>query len=372
MSLTTAFAVFSILVLSACGGAGPGSEEPVAEETPDRLVVYTVNYPLAYFAERLGGDEVEVVFPAPADRDPAFWSPDAGAIAAYQGAGLILLNGAGYAKWVERATLPIAKMVNTTTGVGDRLLELNDTVTHSHGPGGEHEHRGWAFTTWLDPTLAIEQARTVAAALSSRLPSSKTDIAERMGMLEYELVILDTRLAAATEALGDEPLIFSHPVYQYLIARYGLKVTRSTGSPAWRRMGRCGLSSRTSPITTGRSGCSGRTSRSRPRLPPSMSAASPASFSRPAAMDSRARRFPPSPSANHPRPECCAQGEKTTLEIPRSSRAATVVSSGSPSQSIHCAAVVIEDVIELGPHLPVGLHIGLPVDLVTVQTRSDG
>lgn len=223
MSLTTAFAVFSILVLSACGGAGPGSEEPVAEETPDRLVVYTVNYPLAYFAERLGGDEVEVVFPAPADRDPAFWSPDAGAIAAYQGAGLILLNGAGYAKWVERATLPIAKMVNTTTGVGDRLLELNDTVTHSHGPGGEHEHRGWAFTTWLDPTLAIEQARTVAAALSSRLPSSKTDIAERMGMLEYELVILDTRLAAATEALGDEPLIFSHPVYQYLIARYGLK-----------------------------------------------------------------------------------------------------------------------------------------------------
>lgn len=28
-----------------------------------RLSVYTVNYPLAYFAERIGGDYVEVVFP---------------------------------------------------------------------------------------------------------------------------------------------------------------------------------------------------------------------------------------------------------------------------------------------------------------------
>ena len=30
----------------------------------ERLSVYTVNYPLAYFAERIGGNHVEVVFPA--------------------------------------------------------------------------------------------------------------------------------------------------------------------------------------------------------------------------------------------------------------------------------------------------------------------
>ena len=37
---------------------------------PD-LVVAAVNYPLAYMAERIGGDEVEVRFPAPPDVDPA-------------------------------------------------------------------------------------------------------------------------------------------------------------------------------------------------------------------------------------------------------------------------------------------------------------
>jgi zinc transport system substrate-binding protein len=36
------------------------------------------------------------------------------------------------------------------------------------------------------------------------------------------LIDIDSRLAAAAENLGNQPLIFSHPVYQYLIHRYGL------------------------------------------------------------------------------------------------------------------------------------------------------
>ncbi|MEA3275247.1 MAG: hypothetical protein U9Q81_08160, partial [Pseudomonadota bacterium] len=39
----------------------------------ERLVLYTVNYPLQYFAERIAGEHAQVVFPAPADVDPAFW-----------------------------------------------------------------------------------------------------------------------------------------------------------------------------------------------------------------------------------------------------------------------------------------------------------
>jgi zinc transport system substrate-binding protein len=123
---------------------------------------------------------------------------------------------------VERATLPSSKLVDTTAGATDRLLELTGTVTHSHGPEGEHEHHGWAFTTWLDPTLATMQAHAVADALRTRLPESAKTIDERLSGLEADLEALDAGLAAAAEAIGDEPLVFSHPVYQYLIARYGL------------------------------------------------------------------------------------------------------------------------------------------------------
>lgn len=222
MRLASSLALALLTILTACGGNDPGPAVPVVDEVPDRLLVYTVNYPLAYFVERLGGDQVEVVFPAPPDEDPAFWSPDAEAIAAYQGADLILLNGAGYAKWVERATLPASKTVDTSAGFADRYIAPEGTVTHSHGPEGDHEHRGWAFTTWLDFTLAGEQARAVAAALQTRLPGFEADINHRLATLETDIAALDARLAGTAEAIGSEPLLFSHPVYQYVIHRYQL------------------------------------------------------------------------------------------------------------------------------------------------------
>ncbi|KPK50972.1 MAG: hypothetical protein AMJ63_13415, partial [Myxococcales bacterium SG8_38_1] len=71
----------------------------------ERLVVYAVNYPLQYFAQRIAGEFAEVVMPVPPDMDPAFWQPDAAIIGDFQRADLILLNGAGYAKWVSRVSL---------------------------------------------------------------------------------------------------------------------------------------------------------------------------------------------------------------------------------------------------------------------------
>ncbi len=224
MRMFSALVVTIVIGLVGCGGGGPAADQPTeAPEPVDKLIVYTVNYPLAYFAERVGGDLVEVHFPAPSEGDPAMWSPDADTIATYQVADLILVNGAGYAKWVERATLPSAKLVDTTAGAADRLLELESQVTHSHGPEGEHEHAGWAFTTWMDPTIAVEQARAVADAIASRRPDQASEIMQRFAELENDLLDLDRRLEAAAQSIGDSPLVFSHPVYQYLIARYGLK-----------------------------------------------------------------------------------------------------------------------------------------------------
>ena len=210
------------LALAACGGA-PEQDTPAsapAAETP--LIVAVVNYPLAYLAERIGGPHVEVLFSAPAGEDPAHWSPDPEQVAAYQSADLILLNGADYAKWVAQASLPAAKVVDTGAAYADRLIELEETVTHAHGPEGEHAHAGAAFTTWLDPTLALEQARAIAAALVEARPGQEAVFAEGLTSLEADLSTLDTRLETAAGVIGEDPLVFSHPVYQYLERRYEL------------------------------------------------------------------------------------------------------------------------------------------------------
>jgi len=203
-----------------CGG---GDARPsTGGSEVDIPAVYTVNYPLQYFAERVGGDLVQVEFPAPPDVDPAFWTPDAEAIAALQMADLILLNGATYAKWLAVVSLPESRMVNTSAGFEDSYIYLEEAVTHSHGFGGEHSHEGTAFTTWLDPTLAVEHARAIADAFAVRWPEYEVAFASGFESLEADLLALDRQIAEIVARDPDRVLLGSHPVYQYLAARYDL------------------------------------------------------------------------------------------------------------------------------------------------------
>jgi len=186
--------------------------------------VYVVNYPLKYFTQRIAGDHVQVVFPAPPDEDPAFWKPDVETISAFQVADLIVSNGATYAKWLEKTSLPKAKVVNTSAGFQDQYIEIKDSVTHSHGPAGEHAHTGTAFTTWLNFRFAAQQAKAIEAALSRLLPAQQATFAKQYASLEKDLMALDTRLEALVASQRTQPLVASHPVYQYFATRYGLNV----------------------------------------------------------------------------------------------------------------------------------------------------
>ncbi|MDZ8119453.1 metal ABC transporter substrate-binding protein [Pontiella agarivorans] len=179
--------------------------------------VCTVNYPLAYFAERIAGDQVELVFPE-MDGDPAFWEPKPAQVSAFQKADLILLNGADYAKWIPAASLPQDRTVNTAAGLEADFIALDGTGSHAHGAGGAHVHGDIAFTLWLNPELAMQQAEAVYEALSPIVELRE----EALGKLIADLEELDTELAQVFQSLEDRPLLGSHPVYQYLAARYNL------------------------------------------------------------------------------------------------------------------------------------------------------
>jgi len=197
----------------------------------NKLRVYTVNYPLAYFAERIAGDLAEVTFPVPPDVDPAFWMPDAETIAAYQAADLILLNGADYAKWTTKVSLPRSRTVDTSRAFRDAYIRASEGVSHSHGPGGEHTHGGVAFTTWLDLSRAAQQAEAVAQALIRRRPEAKEQIDRNLQSLQGDLLQLDERIVETTRTDPSRPVLASHPVYQYLARRYGLNLRNVMWEP---------------------------------------------------------------------------------------------------------------------------------------------
>lgn len=214
---TGVFAVLLAVLTAFPTGQAASAAEP--------LVVYTVNYPLQYFAWRIGGERVRAVFPVPAGGDPAYWRPDPEDVARFRGADLVLTNGAGYAGWLKYAALPLRTQVNTSAGFRTRYIREQGGTVHRHGPGGEHAHGSVAFTTWLDFALAADQAAAVERALARVRPGHAAEFADRRESLEKDLLALDRRMRAVGKALARRQLIYSHPVYQYMERAYGLEGT---------------------------------------------------------------------------------------------------------------------------------------------------
>jgi zinc transport system substrate-binding protein len=212
--------VLFVLVLFSC--AKKNSKETVISS--EKLKVVTVNYPLYYFADRIGGDLIDLEYVIPDNVDPAFWNPDEVALQHYQAADIILLNGANYAKWVENVSMPSSRIVNTSSSFEESLIPLKGGESHSHGPEGEHEHKDYAFTTWLDFKLALSQATSIKNILLKKMPNEKQLLDENFEKLKKDLESLDTKMLKEASKLNEIKLIGSHPVYQYLSKAYNLKI----------------------------------------------------------------------------------------------------------------------------------------------------
>lgn len=209
-----------VLCLAACSEQRAEKSSEVDRAGP--LQVYAVNYPLAWAAGELVGDAAEVHFDLPAGIDPAYWEPAVELLTPWQEADLILLNGAGYASWLGRVSLRGSTQVETSQAFSDDLIPAEAGPVHSHGPTGEHSHGAMAFTLWLDLEQFGLQVQAVADALGKRMPEATEAIVRRNQELQQQLKLMDERLARLGESLASAPLLYSHPVYQYLNRRYQL------------------------------------------------------------------------------------------------------------------------------------------------------
>ncbi len=211
--------IISILLLISCDSG----KNRTAGDTGEKPIVAVVNYPLYYFVSEIGEDKVQVYFPS-ISGDPAYWKPDARQILNFQKADLIIANGAGFEKWMEKVSLPSSKVVNTSMDFKDLWIEIEEGVAHSHGPEGEHVHKGIAFTTWVNFDFANQQASAVHEALCKLLPDNKQTFDDNFRRLSIALKNLDERMQLVGSKLDGTIIIASHPVYQYLEQRYHLNI----------------------------------------------------------------------------------------------------------------------------------------------------
>lgn len=211
-----------VSLIVSCKQAGETPAMPFGNK--GLLKVAVANYPLAYFVERIGGTEVNVIYRTPADIDPAFWEPTANDIADFQDADLILMNGASYSKWADKVSLSASKVVDTSVTFGDQLIEIKDVKTHSHGKQGEHSHDGIAFTTWIDFNQALQQADVIREALQKLRPAQVELFALNFDLLKHDILGLDNAMKEAGQKLSGQPVMASHPIYQYWARRYQINL----------------------------------------------------------------------------------------------------------------------------------------------------
>jgi len=209
----------------ASGPGGSGGERP--------LTAYTTFYPTWFFTAAIGGKHVRAVNPIPAGEDPIFFQPPPEMVRLYQEeADLIVLNGAGYARWTSRVMLPEERIVNAGASFENDLITIEDATVHSHGQSGEHSHAGIDGHTWMDPVLAMEQCRAIAAALKDRDPDHAADFDRGLREVLAGLEELDRAFKSLQAKGRDLPIVASHPAYNYLCRRYGWDVKSFDFDPA--------------------------------------------------------------------------------------------------------------------------------------------
>jgi zinc transport system substrate-binding protein len=204
-------------LLFACTSPEPSPAAPPPH--PGKPTVVVSAHSSAYLVQRLAQDSVELVNLLPDGADPVSFAPSGDQVALAQAADLVLLNGAGLEGWVQTASLPQDKVVDTALGI--ELIELEGPV-HSHGKDGDHSHGDVDPHTWSDPMAYLSQAKATHAALKA-LPGLKApDLDAALSALEADLLELDRQYKVVLAPWMGAPLAASHPAYNYVARQYGL------------------------------------------------------------------------------------------------------------------------------------------------------
>jgi manganese/iron transport system substrate-binding protein len=230
---------FTLILLSACGGAPPqatpdpghADEHSGAQVGPIPLapgeklrVVATTNI-VGDVVSQVGGDRIELTTLMDVGLDPHSYVPSPSDSAALHDAHLILANGAGLETGLEEML---------TNAGGDALeVSLSDRLTlrqlEAGTPGQtteeEHDHSGVDPHVWLDVSNVIQWVQTIQETLSTMDPANAAYYAANAQPYTQELEALD---AWAEEQIARIPetnrkLVTNHPAFGYLAARYGLE-----------------------------------------------------------------------------------------------------------------------------------------------------
>ena len=193
--------VVLILVAVLAFGAGCGSDEGTAR---GRVSVAAAFYPLAYAAEQIGGNQVEVRNLTPPGTEPHDVELSARDVERIRAADVVLYLGSGFQPSLERAV----------DGADGKTIDLLEGLHLLASEEGVDPH------VWLDPLRYAEQARRIGDALGRQKSAAR--FAERLRKL-------DADFKSGLARCARREIVTSHAAFHYLADRYELEQIGLTG-----------------------------------------------------------------------------------------------------------------------------------------------
>ena len=236
------------------------SDEPV---DPNRLQVMASFYTMYDFAQKIGGEHVQVTCMVPSGTEPHDWEPSTKDITRMEQADVFIYNGAGMEHWVSDvlAGLSNKKLISVEASQGVSLLrsaeeedghdheaahaDEDEEDSHDHenadaedavheedaadrvvaaAPDGHdaHEHGEYDPHVWLDPMNAKQEMQNICAAFSKADPERRADYQANYEKWAKQLDELDKTYQTTLENLSERNIVVAHEAYGYLCRRYNL------------------------------------------------------------------------------------------------------------------------------------------------------
>jgi zinc transport system substrate-binding protein len=205
LRLTVAVAAVVVAFVTGCSGAASDGSDAEA----GRRAVVAAFYPLAFAAEQIGGETVQVTNLTPPGTEPHDVELSPRDVARVRSADIVLYLGQDFQPSLEAAL---------DSAGGEKLDLLTGLPLHAGAPGDE-EH-GADPHVWLDPVLYARAARRIGVALGRRA---------RAEAFARQLDALDEQYARGLSRCARRDVVTSHAAFGYLTSRYGLRQIAITG-----------------------------------------------------------------------------------------------------------------------------------------------
>lgn len=211
-----------LLVISGCNK----NETPKSATSVPKLKVMATVYPVYEFVRQVGGDKVDVSMLVPIGAEPHDWEPSAKDMIKLKEAKAVFFHGAGFESWssklLSKDNLGGSQAIEVSKGLPLLKQDHEEEPGHSHSQGHSHDQDTDPHV-WLDPVLAQQQVRIIAAALGAIDATNKDYYEANAQRYIAELETLHQEFQAAMSQVNQRSFITNHAAFGYLAARYNLK-----------------------------------------------------------------------------------------------------------------------------------------------------